>query len=155
MPRFHPRSLMSLLPLVLCLLLGGAIVRASASAFPAPDRDERTPFASPVLTSAPTTFRPPHTHIVTGVDFTPGGRVEVELYDASETNLLETRSATATSSVYVRDWRDDPADGSVGFTRAGVISETIALSCGSPAKVRAYDQQTARWSDWLELDPGC
>ena len=155
MPRFHPRALLSLLPLVLCLLLGGAIVRASASAFPAPERDVRTPFASPVLTSAATTFRPPHTHIVTGVDFTPGGRVEIELYDASETNLRETRGATATSSVYVRDWRDDPAGGSVGFTRAGVISETFALSCGASTKVRAYDQQTARWSDWLELDPGC
>ncbi len=155
MPRFYPRSLMSLLPLALCLLLGGAIVRAGASAFPAPDREARTPYASPVLTSATTTFRPPHSHIVTGVDFTPGGRVEVELYDASKMNLLETRGATATTSVYVRDWRDDPAAPPVSFTRAGVISTTFEPACGTTSKVRAYDQQTARWSDWLELAPGC
>jgi hypothetical protein len=155
MIRFHTRLLAPLLTLVILVALGAAIARAGTSAGPDAGGTAHMTFPSPALTSAATTFRAPHTLMVTGVDFTPGGRVEVALYDASGTALLETRWTTATVSIYVRDWRDDATNPSVGFTRAGVISEAFEISCGSTAKVRAYDQQTARWSDWLELHPGC
>ena len=155
MIRFHPRHLVPLLTLLCFLTLGGAMVRATASPAPEPTGAARAIYPPPALVGAAVTDRAPRTLMVTGVDFTPGGRVEVSLYDASGTELLETVSTTSTVAMYVRDWRDDPHDQTVGFTRAGVISAPFEITCGSTATVRAYDQQTARWSDWLELAPSC
>ena len=53
-------------------------------------------------------------------------------------------------------WTDpDPRDPTVGFTRAGTIGVDGESLCGAPIRLRAQDQQTGQWSDWLDHDPGC
>ena len=150
MTRFRIRPSGLLVALVGLMTLGGV----TAHAQPDPGGDTPVTFPPPSLTSA-SIARASGILQVTGVDFTPGGRVEVAFADQSGTVRSETRWVTATATVYGREASADPNDPTVGFTRAGVFSALFELACGPSANVRAYDQQTARWSDWLELAPSC
>jgi hypothetical protein len=45
----------------------------------------------------------------------------------------------------------DPA---LGFRRGGTSSDAFGGLCRATAMVRAYDRQTARWSNWLDVESG-
>ena len=154
-PSQTSRPFVLLLALVALVALGAATVNAGASSAPAPGGEASAIFPPLSLTGASASDRASETHSVTGVGFTPGGRVEIAIYDESGTELLESRWVTGTATVYGRDVTAEVNDPMVGFTRAGVISAPFETACGTTTKARAYDQQTARWSDWLELAPRC
>jgi hypothetical protein len=80
---------------------------------------------------------------VTGERFTTGGRVYVAIYDQMGAKLYETRWVTATPAIAI-----GPAGG-------GALSTTFNGLCGADVLIRAYDQDTALWTNWLESAPLC
>ena len=105
--------------------------------------------AGPVLTGAAGTGQGPGTVLVTGERFTASGEVYVALYDRWGAQLHETRWTTAGLAAYGPNGSADPA---VGFRPGGAVGEAFGGLCGATAMVRAYDQRTARWSNWLDVD---
>lgn len=57
----------------------------------------------------------------------------------------------AHEAVYGPNGSQDPAQGYV----AGDDSQERAAACAAPLMVRAFDQQTASWSNLLDVDSGC
>jgi len=152
MTRFPLRR--TLVPLL--ALIGLVVLGTTATSFESrPVEATHGTFPVPRLTDAWTTTGRPGTLVLSGSGFTPGGRVEVAVYDHAGTERLETRWGTATATIYGRDAHADPTDPTTGFTRAGVIGVDVGSRCGAPVRIKAYDQQTGRWSDWLDFDPGC
>jgi hypothetical protein len=115
--------------------------------------------------------------IVSGRNFTPGGDVYVALYDLWGKQDLGTRWLTSSPSVYGPDGSQDPA---LGFSRGGEIraefgpveavygpngSQDPATGyvpgtsfpnlCGAAVVARAYDRETAAWSNMPDVDAGC
>jgi hypothetical protein len=76
--------------------------------------------------------------------------VYVALYDKWGTSLHETRWISASADQYGANGSADPA---TGFHRGGSLTETFAGLCGASVMVRAFDQQTAAWSNWLDIAP--
>ena len=138
-----------LLAFVSLLALASTATRAVAA--PGPAAPTGVPSAIPTLTATSATTQPVGTITVTGEAFTPGGRVYVALYDPWGATLYETRWITASGAVYGPNWSSDPAAGS---SRGGVLRETFRGLCGATLMVRAYDQVTATWSHWLDVDLG-
>jgi hypothetical protein len=103
--------------------------------------------AAPVLTAAAAVA--PGSITLTGDGFTPGGRVYVALYDVWGAKLYETRWTAASLAVYGRNGSQDPA---TGFAPGGALAERFANLCGATPMVRAYDEATERWSNWLDVD---
>ena len=139
MRRSHTRCRRFVLLLAVSSLavLGSAATRAASDV------------AGPVLTGAAGTGQVPGTVLVTGERFTPSGEVYVALYDRWGAQLHETRWTKASPVVSGRNGSDDPA---AGFSGGGTIREAFGGLCGATAMVRAYDQRTARWSNWLDVD---
>jgi len=106
--------------------------------------------AGPVLSSASDQAFAPGMITVTGEAFTPSGEIYVALYDKWGTSLHETRWITASSAVYGPNGSRDPAS---GFSSGGTLIESFGGLCGATLMVRAYDQQAAVWSNWLDVDP--
>ena len=132
-------------------LLALASTAAGAVAAPGPAAPTGVPSAIPTLIGTSATTQPVGTITVTGEAFTPGGRVYVALYDPWGATLYETRWITASGAVYGPNWSGDPA---AGFSRGGVLREAFGGLCGAAPMVRAYDEATATWSNWLDVDPG-
>lgn len=135
-------------PLVLLLALLSLVAVAPASTTHA------THPASPLptLTSVAAPTRTLGTIEVMGKGFSPGGKVYVALYDRWGATLHETRWVTGSATVYGRDGSTDPA---AGFHQGGTLREVFAHLCDATPMVRAYDQETATWSNWLDVHPGC
>ena len=89
---------------------------------------------------------------VTGEGFAAGGRVYVAIYDQMGATLYETRWVKATPAVSINDV---PAVLQITHPSGGVLSETFGGLCGAQVLIRAYDEQTAIWSNWLEAAPLC
>ena len=142
MSRFHIRR-----PVVVLLMLAGVMVLG-----PSTTSATHPTGILPTLTDAVATTRESGTITVRGEGFSPGGQVYVALYDRWGNTLHETRWVTASSTVYGRDGRADPA---AGFHRGGTLDEVFAHLCDATPMVRAYDQETATWSNWLDVHPGC
>jgi hypothetical protein len=106
--------------------------------------------AGPVLSTASARIFAPDVVTVRGQAFTPGGEVYVALYDKWGTSLHETRWISASADQYGANGSADPA---TGFHRGGSLTETFAGLCGASVMVRAFDQQTAAWSNWLDIAP--
>ena len=113
-----------------------------------------TRLVSPVPTLTDAVATTPESGMVTvsGEGFSPGGQVYVALFDRWGATLHETRWVTASPTVYGRDGSADPA---AGLHRGGTLDEVFAHLCDSTPMVRAYDQETATWSNWLDVNPGC
>jgi hypothetical protein len=96
------------------------------------------------------------TIIVTGEDFTAGGSVYVAIYDQMGAQLYETRWAEATPAVAITGSRAEvPEAHSITSPTGGALQLTFAGLCGAQVLIRAYDQQTANWSNWLNVAPLC
>ena len=148
MTRSRPRR-----PLVLLLVLSGlaAFGGTASAAATADDRADRTGRAgvAPILTGAAAIAGAPGTIAVTGEGFTPGGAVVVVVYDRWGATPVEIRSATASRNSYGPNGSQDPA---IGFKRGGILHEALRHPCGAAASVRAYDRESAAWSNWLDVD---
>lgn len=92
------------------------------------------------------------TVVVTGDTFTPGGAVYIALYDTWGERLYETRWTTASAFTYGYNGSADPA---YGYIAGGTILESFDHLCGGSVMVRAYDQSTDSWSNWLDAKPHC
>ena len=138
------RPLVPLLALLGLVAFGGTTAAAAArSAGPAAG-------GAPVLTGVVASARSPGTVAVAGEGFTPGGGVYVALYDRWGAAPRETRWTAASRAAHGPNGRADPAR---GFRRGGGLSEAFGVACGAEAAARAYDGATARWSNWLDVDP--
>ena len=140
-------------PLVLLLVLSGlaAFGGTATAAVPAVDQAGRVGRSRlvPILTGATAAIQTPGMITVTGEGFTPGGEVDVVVYHQWGVTPDEIRSTTASRASYGPNGSHDPA---IGFTRGGLLSEAFERPCGATATVRAFDRETAAWSNWLNVD---
>lgn len=119
--------------------------------------------------------------LVTGQDFTPGGRVYIALYDRWGVQLFETRWATASDELFGLNGTRDPA---IGYVTGGGLSEQFLLDdfaygpngsrdpamidvldsadteqaitvCTATLMVRALDEERNVWSNTLDVESGC
>ncbi len=92
-----------------------------------------------------------------GADFTPGGRVYLAVYDRTGATPFETRWITADNAVTTMNHQ--PGHGLRGgyrvATPGGGLREAFASLCGATAMVRALDEETAVWSNWLPVSFAC
>jgi hypothetical protein len=121
----------------LSLLLVGARASSVTAAEP-----------GPVLTSAAVLASEPGMISVTGEAFTPGGEVYLALYDTWGTALHETRWITASPEIYGPNGSMDPAR---GYVSGGSLTQSFGGLCGESVMVRAFDQASGAWSNWLDL----
>lgn len=142
------RCQLGLLLTLVSLVALGSLTTSAVAAGPA---DLPGSTSGPVLTGA-AAAQPTGTITVTGEAFTPGGQAYVALYDQLGAQLYETRWLTASPTIYGRNGSLDPA---TGFSRGGTLSETFGQLCGATVMVRAYDQPTKTWSNWLDLASEC
>jgi hypothetical protein len=104
--------------------------------------------AGPVLVRAEAQASAPGMITVTGEGFTPGGEVYLAIYDTWGDTLQETRWTTASQTVYGTYLSFDPAR---GYLSGGAVTESFGGLCGESVIVRAFDQDSGAWSNWLDL----
>ncbi len=103
--------------------------------------------AGPILASA--IVNAPGSITVMGAGFTPGGRVAIVVVDTPSGRLSAMRPTTASAPSAGRNGSQDPA---TGFNPGGTLAESIDRLCGVTPLVRAYDEATETWSNWLSVD---
>ena len=118
-----------------------ALVGLAVLAGPVGADHHRDPAPVPTLTDVSATTRTPALFTVAGADFTAGGRVYLAIYDQMGATLYETRWVNATPSIAI--------------TGGGMLSTTFNGLCGADVLIRAYDQHTGFWTNWLESAPFC
>ena len=125
----HRLRLLGVLALLGLLALGGATgARAQTGD---PDGDIGPAAApAPSLTDVSATTQ-------TAALFTVTGRVYLAVYDQMGAKLFETRWITAS------------------YEPGGGLREAFGGLCGATAMVRALDEQTAVWSNWLPVSFAC
>jgi hypothetical protein len=151
--RLHLLSVLALLGvLALSSLIGGHPVAAD----PWWNEAGQAP-AIPRLTDVSPFTQTPALFTVTGIDFTVGGRVYLAVYDQMGAKLFETRWVTATLTTTTR--HHEPGDGllppTAVTTPGGDVREAFAGLCGATAMIRAHDETTAIWSNWLPIQFAC
>ena len=139
-----------LLALVSLAALADAPARAVASTNPL-DITTTIP-EGPVLTGVACSGGVPGTHTVTGEHFTPGGEVDVVVYELGMTKPDVIQSIRATLPHFGRNGSTDPAS---GFKPGGAFNAALGHHCGATAVVRAYDQEAGSWSEGLVVDLSC
>ena len=148
------RSLFAVVAAIVGLAALGGPVGADHYRDPAP-----APVSAPVptLTDASATTQTPTLFTVTGADFTAGGRVYLAIYDQMGTKLYETRwvSASPTTTVMHHDPGEGLHEGYPVTTVGGDVREAFGGLCGATAMMRALDEQTAVWSNWLPIHFAC
>jgi hypothetical protein len=149
MNRFARISMGHMLLAVLVCLAGLLSVIA------APVRASEAP-AAPVLVnvSDPAT---PDRFAVSGGGFTPGGSVYLAIYDQLGLKLYENRSVIATNSLsaYEASIQSYSRNNMSVPTQGGRIQETFAGLCNASALIRAFDQSSEQWTNWLTIQPNC
>jgi hypothetical protein len=172
-----PPRVMLLVALMSVLVLGSAATTAVAAGDPdglvPRSAPERTALGPSIAMGAASQTR--GAVLITGGNFTPGGKVYLALTDQEGRRLVETRWVTASLPTY------HAVSEVVDHTGGGTISERFGTSvapisgpngiqdpatgyeavtaadslCGVTTRVQAYDQGTAAWSNLLDLDLGC
>ena len=112
--------------------------------------------ASPTLTDDSALAPARGVFTVAGQHFTPGGRVYLALYDQMGAKLYETRwiEASPTTTVLRHELGDGPRGGDL-VTLGGTVQASFGNLCGATAMLRALDQTTDTWSNWLTVEPAC
>lgn len=170
--QYHPHQF------VLLLAILGLVAVHNPIAYAASVQD--APLASPLqleAVPAPTLG----SVSVTGRNFSPSGEVYLAFYDQWGMGLFETRWVTASAPFHGPNGSQDPANGfSPGGSIYGLFGESISFYgpngsqepsagfhkvdangvatgplCATTPMVRAFDQDSATWSDMIEVDPGC
>ena len=132
-----------------------ALVGLAVLAGPVGADHHRDPAPVPTLTDVSATTRPPALFTVTGTDFTAGGRVYLAVYDRMGATLYETRWVTASRATVTEPYWGEGQYGGAVTTAGGTLHEAFDHLCGAAAMMRALDEQTATWSNWLEVAPAC
>jgi hypothetical protein len=146
------RRSFGLLFLALCLLaLGSTASFARPGGASAAEAVSVTPLLISAGTNSPAA-RDAGMVVVTGDTFTPGGQVYIALYDEWGQRLFENRWTTASPEIFGPNGSIDPAR---GYQAGGFLRESFDHLCGATVMVRAYDQGTASWSNWLDAQPNC
>ena len=125
---------------------------ASAVAMSNPLDITNTVPEGPILTGVACSGGVPGTLTVTGEHFTPGGEVDVMVYELGMTKPDAIHSIRATLPKFGRNGSTDPAS---GFTPGGGVNAALGHHCEATAVVRAYDQKAGSWSDGLVADLSC
>jgi hypothetical protein len=146
---FSARPRFVLVVAVLTLAVLGGATLGSRNAAADPWWDDAAVAPAPSLADVSTITQTPALFTVTGTGFTPGGAVYLAVYDQMGARLYETRWITAGAAVYGANGSADPA---AGFRPGGDLREAFADLCGANAMMRALDQRTATWSNWLQID---
>ena len=139
--------------LLACLslaFLAGSTVEAAATTNPLDAITTVTP--GPVLTAAACTGEGQGVLLVTGEQFTPGGKVAVVLFMPGKTDPAVIRSLRASQSIFGPNGSTDPAR---GFQRGGFVGIALGSWCQEARMVRAYDLQRGTWSNALNVDLHC
>jgi hypothetical protein len=143
-------------PVVLLLALLSIAALASPAArvgaAPNPLDVTTTVTAGPVLTGAACTGGKPGFLLVTGEGFTPGSEVKVMLSEPGRVNSTMTRSIRASLSIHGLNGSTDPA---LGFQRGGFVGIAVGPWCDENVMIRAFDRQTASWTNPLHVNLGC
>jgi hypothetical protein len=114
------------------------------------------PAPAPNLIDVSATTQTPALFTVTGTDFTPGGRVYLAIYDQMGAKLYETRwiEASPTTTILRHELGDGPRGGDL-VTVGGTLQASFGHLCGATAMMRALDETTTTWSNWLTVAPAC
>jgi len=139
------------LPVILLTLLGLLAVGGHA----AHASDVSRPGAGPSLTTVAAIDQTARLFTVAGAGFTPGGRVYIAIYDPKVAvgqslgaRLYETRWVVADASVGTEVGSgNEPMHAVTG----GTLREAFAGLCGATAMMRALDETTEVWSNWLTV----
>ena len=132
------------------MVVGIAAVTLGIGSAGAADTSQAVPV--PRLTDVSATTQTARLFTVTGEDFTPAGRVYLAIYDQMGAQLYETRWITASPGLAVEA---GPTGHEAAFIRSGTLREAFANLCGATAMMRAYDEVTTVWSNWLTVEPAC
>lgn len=89
---------------------------------------------------------------ISGFGFTAKGRVYVAIYDAMGAKLYPNRWVTSATLTHVNGMSDGSA---VTLASEGIFNTSLAWYCGSNVMIRAYDQGTQTWSNWVKLPANC
>jgi hypothetical protein len=140
-PRRLPLRGFAVLALLGILTLGGTAARAA------------DPSPAPSLTADASVALPAGVFAVAGTGFTAGGPVYLAIYDEMGAQLYETRWVTADAWTPIKIGSGNgpersPVDG-------GMLYEAFGQLCGAQAMMRALDEGTATWSNWLPVRPTC
>ncbi len=140
--------------LLLALVSLAALVDAPASAVAISNPLDITTTVpeGPLLTGVVCSGGVPGTLTVTGEHFTPGGEVDVVVYELGTTKPDAIHSIRATLPLFGRNGSADPAS---GFKPGGAVNAALGHHCEATAVVRAYDQEAGSWSDGLVVDLSC
>jgi hypothetical protein len=94
---------------------------------------------------------------VAGHGFTPSGKIYLALYDQAGAQLYEHRTVTASAALSAID--ASAINAAVGEhvqpSSGGEVNEVFDGLCGSAIMVRALDETTQVWSDWLTVNSSC
>jgi len=94
--------------------------------------------------------------VVSGEGFTAGGGIYIAIYDQMGAKLYETRFSAATPAAVVTGTRAEvPEAHPFTPSAGGKLFESFGGLCGAQVMIRAYDMQTAVWSNWLNVAPLC
>jgi hypothetical protein len=145
MTRSRPhRILVAVTAALVCFATVGGTVAADHHRDPIPT------FA-PRLIDVSARTHTPDLFTVTGMDFTPRGRVYLAIYDEMGAALYETRWVTASAIPF-----QGPGDSLPTYQDpGGVVHAAFGHLCGATAMMRALDEETAVWSTWLSVEFAC
>lgn len=136
------------LPVILLTLLGLLAVGGHA----AHASDARLPGPGPSLTTVAAIDQTARLFTVAGAGFTTGGRVYLAIYDTMGARLYETRWVVAGVSAAADA---GPTGHEAVGPRGGALREAFAGLCRATAKMRAFDETTDVWSNWLTVQTTC
>jgi hypothetical protein len=128
----------------LFLLLTG-IISVSGAAIAAPDDQAIVP----LISSASTSTASQGTIVVSGAHFTPGGDVFIAIHGRRGEIVQESRWTTASVAPMTINGVADPV---VEAYPGGILFEIFDHLGDQPVTVRAFDRQTATWSNPLEIN---
>jgi hypothetical protein len=111
----------------------------------------------PSLTNVSVTTQTPALFTITGNDFTPGGRVDLAIYNQMGAKLYETRWITASLATtgIGRETGDGPLGQTLMEIPGGTLREAFANLCGATAMMRGFNETSTTWSHWLSVTPTC
>lgn len=110
----------------------------------------------PVLIDATSSGADDGSIALAGFDFTAGHRVFIAVYDQMGAKLYQTRWLTASPQYTITGMSDvSPEAHPIISAEKGAFLAHFPRFCGASVMVRAYDQSTETWSNWVDFDSNC
>jgi len=142
--------------LIVFAMLAASVFGGSAPQASAIQATSKLSQPAPILGHVPNAAQP-DSFSVAGAYFTPGGKVYLAIYDQAGQALYENRWVNATKPLtpYEAGIENNRGSQNAVPSPGGAIHETFDHLCGVKAMIRALDVVTARWSDWIMIEPNC